>query len=114
MTPQAIMDGLQKKNQLLTQKNDEYKDLTEKYANAKREYAIALAKELFRLKIDGQSVTLITELARGDKTVADLRYKKDVAEGVMKACMESIKDIREAIGTYRSLLTWMREELNQS
>jgi len=111
MTPQNIMDGMAEKNRQLTMKNDEYADLIDEYANKKRNYAIALASEITSLKIDGQSVTLIPMLARGDKVVADLRYKRDVAEGVMKACRESIINIRGALDSYRSLLTWQREEL---
>ena len=111
MTPQEIINGLKDKNIKLSQKNDEYSVLQEKFASAKRDYQIALASQIIRLKIDKHPATLIPKLAQGDRTVSDLEYKMNVAEGVMRACLESIKDLREAIGTYRSLLTWLRAEL---
>ncbi len=110
MTPHDMMRGMQQKNQQLTSKNTEYIELTEKYAAAKRDYNISLARKTLDLKFEKQPATLILQLAKGDPVVADLRYKRDVAKGVMDACRESIKDIRSAIDSYRSLLTWEREE----
>lgn len=110
MTPSEMMKGMQEKNRLLTSKNDEYITLSESCADAKRNYGIALAKKILELKLDNQPATLILQLAKGDSIVAETRYKRDVAKGVMDACRESIKDIRTAIDTYRSLLTWLREE----
>ncbi len=111
MTPQEIMTGMQQKNRLLTAKNDEYRKLYEKYAAAKQEYLMGYAIKITTLKIDGTPVTTIKELAKGDKNVAKLGYDMDIAEGVLKACRESMADIRAALDSYRSLLTWLRAEL---
>ena len=111
MTPQEIMDGLQAKNRELTYKNDELIRLTRDAAEKKRDYLMAMTSKTSELKISGASVTLIKDLVKGDRIVADLGYKWDVAEGVLRACLERIKDLRESIGTYRSLLTWLRAEL---
>ena len=111
MTPQEIMDGLQAKNRLLTQKNEEYLKLVKKRAEAERRYNVMVATETFTLKNDGQSITLIDKLVKGSKLVSEYKYDYDVAQGVERACLESIKDIREAIGSYRSLLTWLRAEM---
>ena len=108
---QEIMDGLKTKNRELTMKNDEYSRLTDVAAEKKKTYLTSLSTKLVELKINGASVTLIKDIAKGDKIVADLGYKWDVAEGVTRACLERIKDLRESIGTYRSLLTWLRAEL---
>lgn len=111
MTPQNLIDGLTKKNKELSDKNDEYENLNSLYAEAQRSYAIELAKKITELKINGQAITVIKELAKGDEHVANLRYNRDIAKGIMKACVSSIKNMREQIGSYRSLLTWLREEL---
>ena len=42
------------------------------------------------------------------------KYDLDIADGVMKACMGSIRDIRTSIDTYRSLLAWLKAELLRS
>jgi len=110
MSPDEALRGLEEKNRQLTMKNDEYTPLTERYAAAKRDYRIARAKKMMEIKMAGTSITLIPNLANGDGIVADLRYKMDVAEGVVKANVESMKDIRSAIDSYRSILTWLREE----
>ena len=114
MSPQEIMDGMANKNRQLTTKNIEYLELSEKLAQAKRDYNISKAQKTLSMKSEGHAATLIPTLVSGDRAVAELCYKADVAEGVYRACFESIKDIRSAIDSYRSLLTWMREELHRA
>jgi hypothetical protein len=109
-TPQQYIDGLEKKNRALTVKNDELSDLSEKKAQLERDYNILMATTVLRLKAEGNTATLVPTLAKGDRVVADAKYRLDVADGVYRACLESIKDIRSHIDTYRSLLTWLREE----
>ena len=111
MTPAEIMNGLQARNRELSSKNDELIQLTESAAEAKREYLIAMASKTTELRLAGEPIGIIRDLIKGDKAVANLQYKWDIADGVLLACRERIKDIREAIGTYRSILTWLREEL---
>lgn len=114
ITPQNILNLLQEKNRQLTMKNDEYAKLSEKLAAAKRDFKIARAQKIIKLKIAGESVTLIPKLVEGDKIVSDLEYIMDVAEGVYKACRESINDIRNAIETGRSMLSWLKVELHEN
>jgi len=114
LTPQQIINGMQDKNRALTQKNGELVDLAEKSAQTKREFDVLYANKVLKLKQDGQPVTIIRDIAKGDPVVADFKFKADVAEAVYSACRESIKDIRAAIDTYRSILTWLREELKVS
>ena len=111
ITPQQIMDGMAEKNRMLTQKNGEYIDLTEKRAENERSFNKALARKMIELKIDGQNVTLIEKIAKGDDVVADLKYAMDVSEGVCKACLNAIKALTIQIDSYRSLLAWQKAEL---
>jgi len=114
MTPSEIISGMRDKNLLLTQKNDEYKDLMGKKAEAERDYSLAYRKELMALALAGEPVTIRKEIAKGSKAVSDLKYTLDVLEGLVKACRESLENIRIAIDSYRSILTWQREELHRS
>ena len=109
MTPAEIMNVLKAKNQMLTQKNDEYIVLAQKRADAEKEYKVKYSQTLLKLKGD-YPVTILKDIVNGDNTVADLKFKADVCAAVEKACLESMKDIREAIGAARSILTWLREE----
>ena len=111
MNPAEIMNGLKEKNRMLSAKNDEYIDLIERRAQAERTYNIAVAEKTIALKLDGNSITLIDKLVKGDSTVAKLKYDFDVCQGVEKACLNVIHNLRSAIDTYRSLLSWLKAEL---
>lgn len=112
--PQQIMNGMAEKNRMLTQKNAEYIELVEIRAAAEKAHSVAAAKVTLREKVGGQSITLIPVIVRGDKVVADLKYALDISEGVMKACLQSIKNLTTAIDTYRSLLAWERAEYDRT
>ena len=111
MTPAEIMNGLAAKNRLLTAKNDEYIELAEKKAQAEREHSVEVRIKTMKFRSDGDPVTLVPTLVKGDGTVAKLKFDLDVAAAVERACLESIKDLRSQIDTYRSLLSWLKAEL---
>jgi len=110
LTPGEIMNILQSKNRQLSDKNDDYITLSFKRAEAERDYKIAYAEQMLRLKTDGTPVTMLKDVVSGNRGVADLKFKFEVATAVEKACLESMKDLRESIGSARSILTWLREE----
>jgi len=112
--PEAIMLGMSQKNLLLQSKNEELLALSEKKAQAERDYNVAVAKKTLQLKADGHAITLINTICKGDKIVSDLKYAYDIADGVHRACLESLRDIRTAIDCYRSMLSFLKEELLKS
>ena len=59
-------------------------------ANAERDYKIELRKQALILRADGMAVTLIDKVLYGIQSVADNRFKRDVAESVYKANLEYI------------------------
>jgi rubrerythrin len=88
------------------------KDAYQEYAQAERAYRFALAQKITDLRAQSQPVTLAADLARGDKHVADLRFKRDVREGVVEAAKQraytAAADRKDAQG----LATWsQRREL---
>ena len=111
MTPVEIIKGLTDHNRRLQMKNDEYLELAEKRANAELEYRKAAAKKTLEFRDAGHSISLIHTLLKGDDIVSELRFKYQVAQAVESACLQSIKDIRAGIDTYRSLLAWMKAEM---
>ena len=63
-------------------------------AAKERAYRVALAQEITRLKADGVAWTVCGDLARGDTgKVADLRYARDVADGVRESAKAALRDI---------------------
>ncbi len=64
------------------------------YAQAERDYKILLRTECLRLRDDGMAVGMIDKTCYGIPAVAELRFKRDVAECVYKANMEAINSIK--------------------
>jgi hypothetical protein len=110
MNPQKRMQMLDDKKQILRAKNDEYKALIQKRATAEYEYNVAFATKLVSERLDGTPITIAKELVKGYRAVAKLKMDLEVCLGIEKACLESMRDVREAIGADRSILTWLREE----
>lgn len=65
-----------------------------KYAQAEKDYKICLMKECLKLRDEKMPVTLIDKICYGVPAVAELRFKRDVAEAVYKANLESINGIK--------------------
>lgn len=59
------------------------------YAEAERAYRKALAQKITELRAEGKPATLAADLARGDEHVANLRYRRDIAEGIVEAAKQS-------------------------
>ena len=110
MNPMIRMKMLDDKKQMLSSKNEEYRSLVETRAKAEYDYNVAFAEKLIKERIDGTPITVAKELAKGDRTVGKLKIALEVCLGIERACLESMKDVREAIGADRSILTWLREE----
>lgn len=60
------------------------------YAAAERDYKIILRQEALKLRDEGMAVGMIDKTVYGVAKVADARFKRDVAEAIYKANMESI------------------------
>lgn len=64
------------------------------YAEAERDYKILLRKECLKLRDDGMAIGLIDKICYGIPSVADARFKRDVAETIYKANQEAINSIK--------------------
>ena len=64
------------------------------YAQAEREYKILLRTECLKLRDGGMPIGMIDKTCYGIPSVADARFKRDVAEVVYKANMEAINSIK--------------------
>lgn len=104
------MDGMQKKNRELSMKNDELPELAENMASAERDFNVAYAQKILTLKSEGMAITLAKEVAKGDKPIADLLFQFRVAEAVYDSAKKKIAALNMGIDTYRSLLSWQKQE----
>jgi hypothetical protein len=68
---------------------DQIRDASSAYAEAERQYRLKLTTRIMHLHAqDGVAWTACGEIARGEKEVADLRYARDVAKGVLEAAQQ--------------------------
>lgn len=66
------------------------RDSYREHGEAERVYRKALARQITLLRSEGIPVTIVSDLARGDKHVADLRYMRDVKDGVREAALSAM------------------------
>lgn len=64
------------------------------YAQAERDYKILLRQECLKLRDDGMAIGMIDKTCYGIPSVAEARFKRDVAEAVYKANLEAINSIK--------------------
>lgn len=64
------------------------------WAKAERDYKILLRQECLKSRDDGMAVGMIEKTCYGIPSVADARFKRDMADVVYKANMEAINSIK--------------------
>lgn len=114
MKAPQIIDGMTKKNLELQMKVEELENLAEELAQAERAYKMKYAQKLLELKDLGTQMAIITDVARGDKIVADLKFQWDIKQAIFNACRERIRSINTSIDTYRSILSWNKMEYEKA
>ena len=80
-------------------------------AKAEQVYRVALAKKFLELKAQGEKVTIMSDLARGDEAVAQLKFERDVAETLYDSNREAIMVYKKQIDT---LMVIYKAEWNQA
>lgn len=64
------------------------------YAEAEKDYKILLRIECLKLRDEGMAVGMIDKTCFGIPSVAEARFKRDVAEATYKANQEAINSIK--------------------
>lgn len=64
------------------------------YAKAEMDYKVLLRQECLKLRDEGMAVGMIDKTCYGIPSVAEARFKRDVAEAVYKANLEAINSIK--------------------
>lgn len=64
------------------------------YAEAEKTYKILLRQECLKLRDEGMAIGMIDKTCYGIASVAEARFKRDVAEAVYKANLEAINSIK--------------------
>lgn len=64
------------------------------YAESERDYKILLRQECLKLKDSGMAIGMIDKTCYGIPSIAEARYKRDVAETIYKANLEAINSLK--------------------
>jgi len=108
--PPEIIRAIQDDLRLLELKTKEFESLITNKAEAEMVYSVELGKQILLNKSE-HPATLLIKIVSGMHRVSQLKFKLDVADGVMRACNESIRNLRTSIDAGRSILSQKKEEM---
>ena len=91
---QDLINELNEKIALLNSAVKAFGNRGRSYAKAEHDYKVALAQKILIERDKGIPVTIISDICRGDKDIARLRFERDVAEVTYKAAMEAINSYK--------------------
>ena len=89
-----LYNELQAKTQQLDISIKQLRTSGTEYAKAEREYKVLLRQECLKLRDEGMAIGMIDKVCYGIPSVAEARFKRDVAEAVYKANLEAINSIK--------------------
>lgn len=90
----GLYQELQSKISLLDVAVKELRSRGIAYAQAERDYRVALAKAILEEREKKTPATLCSDVCRGREDIAILRFKRDCAEVVYKSAMEAINSLK--------------------
>lgn len=64
------------------------------YAKAERDYKVLLRQECLKLRDEGMAIGMIDKTCYGIQSVAEARFRRDVAEATYRANQEAINSIK--------------------
>lgn len=89
-----LYNELQSKVQQLDMSIKQLRTSGTAYAQAEMDYKVLLRQECLKLRDDGMAIGMIDKTCYGIPSVAEARFKRDVAEAVYKANLEAINSIK--------------------
>lgn len=101
-----LVDEIQNIYDLLSQSIKSLKRTSEAYAKAEMDYKILLRQECLKLRDEGMAIGMISLTCYGIPSVAEARFKRDIAEATYKAN-------QEAIQSYKLQLRLMDNQINR-
>lgn len=85
-----MWEEIEKYNNLLETAVTEMRKRSRDLAEKEYLYKTALSKRLVELRAEGQAVTHLSDIARGEKEIAKLRLDRDIAQGLYDSSKEAI------------------------
>lgn len=89
-----LFEELQAKIAMLDKSVKSLRTTGSAFAEAERDYKVLLRQEVLKLRDEGHAVGIIDKICYGIPSVAEARFKRDVAEAVYEANKESINSLK--------------------
>lgn len=89
-----LLQELQAKTKQLDMSIKQLRKSGTEYAEAEKAYKILLRQECLKLRDEGMAIGMIDKTCYGIPSVAEARFKRDVADAVYKANLEAINSIK--------------------
>jgi hypothetical protein len=112
MTPDEAIAVLRDRSKRYSIKAEELEGLSKVVADAEEEYSKAVAIKTTTERINGTPATILKDIVKGDKSVAKLKYKYEIARGVLEAHKLTMKGIDKDMDIYRSILSHESKEIH--
>lgn len=109
--PQLLLEKIINSGRELKKANETLKKMGREMAEKEARYRVELASKMLELRSKGEAVTIISDLCRGDKTVATYRFHRDVAKTNYETQKSLAYDLRLEVEMLRSALVWLRAEI---
>ena len=97
---------LDKQVELLQKSLEKLKETGCDYAQAERDYKVLLRQEVLKMRDEGVAIGVITLTCYGIPSVAEARFKRDVAEAIYQAN-------QEAINTYKLKIRLIESQIGR-
>ena len=85
-----LWQEIQHNSRILEDSIRELKTRGANYAKCEHDYRVRLSKRLMELRADGEKVTHLADIAKGESETAKLRMERDIAESLYESCKEGI------------------------
>jgi len=107
-----LYQELQQKTNQLDYSVKQLRENGTNYAQAEKDYKILLRQECLKLRDEGMAVGMIDKTCYGIPSVAEARFRRDVAEAVYKANQEAINTLKLQMRLIESQISreWGRSE----
>ena len=89
-----LINEIGQKSRLLDKAIQELGVRGRSYAQAEEDYRVALAERILTERDKGTPATICSDICRGDRRIAKLRFERDCAEVVYKSALEAINSMK--------------------
>jgi len=86
-----LYSELQTQVDLLQKSLEQLRKTGKEYASAEKDYKVLLRQECLKLRDEGMAIGMIDKTCYGIPSVAEARFKRDVAEATYKANQEALQ-----------------------